>query len=81
MNSLEWIAKPDFRSSPVVQCVKDPVLSPQGWGHCCGAGSVPGPGTSACHGLRQKQNKTGFQNFFGVGKKLFIGMEDPGSGN
>ena len=25
--------------------------------HCCGAGLIPGPGTSTCHGLGQKQTK------------------------
>ena len=26
-------------------------------GHCCGTGSVPGPGTSMCHGLAKKKKK------------------------
>ena len=33
-------------SSLVVQQVKDPALSD----HCCGTGSIPGPGTSTCRG-------------------------------
>ena len=26
-------------------------------GHCCGSGSIPGPGTSTCHGHGQKNKK------------------------
>ena len=33
----------------VAQLVKDPVLSLQQPGQCCGVGSIPGLGTSTCH--------------------------------
>ena len=26
--------------------------------HCCGIGSIPGPGTSACYGCGQKNTKS-----------------------
>ena len=35
-------------SSLVEQQVKNPVFLLQWSGHCCGTGSVPGPGTSTC---------------------------------
>ena len=38
------------RSSLVAQGVKDLVLSLLWLSHCCGVGSIPGQGTSACHG-------------------------------
>ena len=41
------------RSSLVVQCVKVQHYHCCGWGCCCGTGSIPGPGTFACHGRGQ----------------------------
>ena len=34
----------------MAQWVKDPALPLLYWNHCCDAGSILGPGTSACHG-------------------------------
>lgn len=47
------------RSSLVVQCLKDQALSCTGSSHCFGAGSISGPGTSACdgHGQNKQTNK------------------------
>ena len=28
-----------------------------GWGHCCGMGWIPGPGTSTCLGCGRKRKK------------------------
>ena len=41
-------------SSLVVQQVKDHCC---GWGHCYGAGLIPGLGTSACWGMARKKKK------------------------
>ena len=41
----------------MVQAVKYPALSLHCPGHCCGMGSIPGPGTSTCH-KKIKKNKT-----------------------
>ena len=35
-----------------------------GSGHCCGMGSIPGPGTSACHRHRQKFFKNCLMKLF-----------------
>ena len=40
-----------------MQQVKDPTLSLQWLGHCCGAGSVRGPGTSTSYGLGPQKKK------------------------
>ena len=40
----------------MAQWVKDLALSQQqGLGHCCGPGSVSGPGTSMCYGCEKKK--------------------------
>ena len=53
--------KSNVRSSLVAQQVKDPALSlHELGGHCCGMGSIPGPGTSnipQTHNLDQKQKQ------------------------
>ena len=42
----------------MAQWVKDLALSQQqGLGHCCGPGSVSGPGTSMCYGCEKKKNQ------------------------
>ena len=41
----------------MAQQVKDPTLPLQRLGPLCGAGSIPGPGTSACCRLGQKKKK------------------------
>ena len=46
-----------MRRSLVAQQVKDPTLPLQRLGPLCGAGSIPGPGTSACCRLGQKKKK------------------------
>ena len=61
-------------SSLVVQWVKDPVLSLQ-WGHCCGAGSIPGPGTSACHGCGQNNKNTHINLSFAFLKEVSPGRK------
>ena len=37
--------------------VKDPAFHCSSLGWCCGAGSIPSLGTSACHGCSQKEKK------------------------
>ena len=46
-----------MRRSLVAQQVKDPTLPLQRLGPLCGAGSIPGPGTSACCRLGRKKKK------------------------
>ena len=41
----------------MVQQIKDPSLSLQWLGSLCGAGSIPGPGTSTCPGFSPKKKK------------------------
>lgn len=52
----------------MMQCVKDPVLSLLGLGHCCGVGFTLGLGSSTCHRHSQK-NPTGV---LGMGADLGI---------
>ena len=58
-NMVSWMRvytqKSHWGRSLVVQWVEDLVLSLQRTGHCCGTGSIPGPGTSA--GLRYGQKQ------------------------
>ena len=51
-------------SSHVAQWVKDLALSLD---HCCGLGSIPGPGISACQGCSQKQKKKKKRKFCLIG--------------
>ena len=44
-------------SSLVAQWVKYPALLHNRLGHCCIAGSIPGLGTSTCHGWGQKRKE------------------------
>jgi len=57
------ISKNIFRSSLVVQWVKDPALSLQQLGHCCGTSLIPGSGTSTCHRCIQKKKKRGREKY------------------
>ena len=49
--------KSPFWSFLVVQQVKDPELSLQQSGHCCGVGSIAGLGTFPSHGCSQKKKE------------------------
>ena len=39
-------------------------------GHCCGAGSIPGPGTSICYGCGQKKKNHSIS--MGLGSKVYL---------
>ena len=56
-NNYVWIEHYNIpvRSSPKAQWVKDWRCHCSQLGHCCGMGSIPGPGSSACHEHSQKK--------------------------
>ena len=72
-----------FRSFLVAEQVKDMVLLLQRLGCCCGMGSIPGLGTSTCHGHCPNKTKQNNPNSVGVHRRrkyfcAFLNITNPG---
>ena len=57
LNLVLHASKPHGRSSPVTQRLRIRHCHCCGSWCCCGTGSIPGPGTSACHGYGPQKKK------------------------